>query len=331
MKYYKKRNKLFYYILFGLIILCLLYFWITVYGNPIIENFTNVSYYNWWGRDSKPTNKERETINKILSFLPNDQSVHLYSVFGDEPNSSPDSQNGVYRIQISGESYYHDPNKFHLNLIPEIEYPNTNIIGFPYAFFHLLHTDVDIGTLTRPRNITIDEIKNKKFCLFAVSNGNAKERVEFFNQLSNYKKVDSCGKFMNNLGYNCPNNHESKDYQEFISQYKFMICFENTSSPNYFTEKLINAYVNGTIPIYWGCPNLDNYVNMSSILYLPPQYTDQDVSNLIERIKELDQDNEAYRSYYNSVFFKDGKIPDSFNLEIIQNKMANILNKPTKK
>jgi len=50
----------------------------------------------------------------------------------------------------------------------------------------------------------------------------------------------------------------------------FIICFENECKKNYFTEKLINAYYNKTIPIYWECSNIDHYINVDSILYLKP-------------------------------------------------------------
>ena len=38
-----------------------------------------------------------------------------------------------------------------------------------------------------------------------------------------------------------------------------MICFENLKVDYYFTEKLINAYLGGCIPIYWGCPNIEEF------------------------------------------------------------------------
>ena len=44
-----------------------------------------------------------------------------------------------------------------------------------------------------------------------------------------------------------------------------MICFENTSKPNYFTEKLVNAYYSGSIPIYWGDPNISKYIKNFNI------------------------------------------------------------------
>ena len=37
----------------------------------------------------------------------------------------------------------------------------------------------------------------------------------------------------------------------------FSICIENSSNKNYHTEKIIDAFLSKTIPIYWGCPNLE--------------------------------------------------------------------------
>jgi hypothetical protein len=161
------------------------------------------------------------------------------------------------------------------------------------------------------------ETPQSKFCLFSVTNGNAEDRIKFYNELMKYKKVDSCGKFMNNLGYNCPGNFGTKEYHDFISQYKFMICFENSSVKNYLSEKLINAYKCGTIPIYWGCPNVEDYVNTDAILYLKPGYTDDDVKTLIKEVEILDNDPIQYKKKYESIFFKNGVVPDSFNMEKI--------------
>ena len=37
----------------------------------------------------------------------------------------------------------------------------------------------------------------------------------------------------------------------------FSICIENSSNKGYHTEKIIDAFLSKTIPIYWGCPNLE--------------------------------------------------------------------------
>ena len=37
----------------------------------------------------------------------------------------------------------------------------------------------------------------------------------------------------------------------------FSICVENSSNNGYHTEKVIDAFLSKTIPVYWGCPNLE--------------------------------------------------------------------------
>ena len=37
----------------------------------------------------------------------------------------------------------------------------------------------------------------------------------------------------------------------------FSICVENSSNRGYHTEKIIDAFLSKTVPIYWGCPNLE--------------------------------------------------------------------------
>jgi hypothetical protein len=47
---------------------------------------------------------------------------------------------------------------------------------------------------------------------------------------------------------------------------QFHICIENTKRKNWFTEKLIDCLQTKTIPIYWGCPNIDDWFNMDGFI-----------------------------------------------------------------
>jgi hypothetical protein len=64
---------------------------------------------------------------------------------------------------------------------------------------------------------------------------------------------------------------------------------------------------------------------MSSILYLKPDFTDKDLTNLINEIIYLDTNPTAYKSKYESIFFKNGILPDEFNMIKIQEKINNII------
>lgn len=48
---------------------------------------------------------------------------------------------------------------------------------------------------------------------------------------------------------------------DVLPDYKFCICYENISSMRgYVTEKILDALVNKCVPIYWGAPNIADYV-----------------------------------------------------------------------
>jgi hypothetical protein len=65
--------------------------------------------------------------------------------------------------------------------------------------------------------------------------------------------------------------------EEALLDFRYSIVIENTKQNNYFTEKLIDCLVVGTIPIYWGCPNIPDYFNMDGILTF----------NTAEELKEI--------------------------------------------
>ena len=48
--------------------------------------------------------------------------------------------------------------------------------------------------------------------------------------------------------------------QALIASYKFAVCFENIEFPGYVTEKIIDCLVAGVIPIYWGAPDIADFV-----------------------------------------------------------------------
>tara|TARA_R110002153_G_scaffold119109_1_gene264039 strand:- start:7641 stop:8393 length:753 start_codon:yes stop_codon:yes gene_type:complete len=44
-----------------------------------------------------------------------------------------------------------------------------------------------------------------------------------------------------------------------LKDYRFSLIIENEYSNNWFTEKLIDCLVTGTVPIFWGCPNIHKF------------------------------------------------------------------------
>lgn len=52
----------------------------------------------------------------------------------------------------------------------------------------------------------------------------------------------------------------AKSKAETLSQYTFALCFENMILKGWITEKMFDCFFAGTIPIYWGAPEITDYV-----------------------------------------------------------------------
>lgn len=132
-----------------------------------------------------------------------------------------------------------------------------------------------------------------RFCGFVVSNAGNKsvqKRIQFFHRLSRYRRVDSGGRTLNNMGGPIPGGPAGK--LDFLRSCKFNIAFENASIPGYTTEKLYEAMQARALPIYWGNPRVGEEFNATSFLNYPDFPSEE---ALIERIIELDRDDGKYR------------------------------------
>lgn len=77
------------------------------------------------------------------------------------------------------------------------------------------------------------------------------------------------------------------DKQAVISRYKFAICFENMSYPGYVTEKIIDCFKAGVIPIYLGAPDICDFVPKAAFVDLR-EYADLD--ELYRHLTDITED-----------------------------------------
>lgn len=128
---------------------------------------------------------------------------------------------------------------------------------------------------------------NRKFCNFVYSNNSNADpfRDYFYLELSKYKRIDSGGKRMNNMG------ERVKNKLDFIKDYKFTIAFENSSVNGYTTEKIVEPMIMNSMPIYWGNRLIDKDFNPKSFVYVRDK---ADLNRAIERVIELDNNDDLY-------------------------------------
>lgn len=145
---------------------------------------------------------------------------------------------------------------------------------------------------TKPRPFNQQDLAKKTgFCSFVYSNYLADPpREEMFNKLSAYKKVDAGGAYLNNIG------GRIKNKLAFEMAHKFSIAFENSSRSGYTTEKLPNALVAGTVPVYWGNPDIHKEFNPNRFINC---HAYKNFDEVAERVKEIDNDDNLYLKIIN--------------------------------
>lgn len=146
---------------------------------------------------------------------------------------------------------------------------------------------------------SVTDIKTR-FCGFVSGNPNCQKRNELFQQISSYKKVDSAGPLFNNVPLIPRGLEAAKNKYNFLKEYKFNLCPENSSYPGYLTEKLFHAFYCKTIPIYWGDPTAAMSFNPKAFINWHEYKSDK---ILLDRIKELDNNESMYFDMYMQPIF----------------------------
>lgn len=175
-------------------------------------------------------------------------------------------------------------------------------------------------------------LTKKHFCNFIYANSKADpKRDQFFNLLNDYKNVGSPGSHLNNMKIDIGERFSS-DWMfskiDFQSRCKFTIAFENSSSPGYTTEKIMHAFIANTIPIYWGNPDISKDFNDRAFINC---HDYENFNEVVERVKEIDQNKELYLSILAEPPFPEKKIPEQFREEKLLNFISSILEKDLEK
>ena len=181
-----------------------------------------------------------------------------------------------------------------------------------------------IENINRSKLTKKDLINKTKFCNFVYDNkkGNLFRR-RFFEELNKYKKVDSAGKFLNNTGF------VTKDKMELQKKYRFTIAFENEKYPNYCTEKIIDAFISRTIPIYWGDCNIYKNINSNAFINCEDE-SEKSIKRIISKINEIEKNEDLWLEIINEpIFLKENFVKEK--KEELEKFLCNILNSKEKK
>lgn len=244
-----------------------------------------------------------EYINYEISNDEDESDIIVHSCFSRKLEFS---ENKIH-IFFTGEPIYVDSDLYTINLSFHMNSKYNNVIMCsPQMLLSIYNADIpkSLFLKNRPKKTTIPS----KFCCF-VTRVEKTERMDFFNRLSKYKKVDSLGPCLNNTGILAPFVYDK--FIEMVSDYKFIITFENTQIDKYITEKIFHGYNSQIIPIYWGSKYINELFNMESMIYIE-EYNEFHIDNAIKQIIEIDNNDEMYINKVNETVFNKGIDIDCF-------------------
>jgi hypothetical protein len=95
--------------------------------------------------------------------------------------------------------------------------------------------------------------------------------------IENFGNISSC--FKGKLEYNSYCKFEG------LYPYHYSLAFENSSCYNCVSEKPVDALLTWTMPIYWGCPNVSDYLPEGSYHHIKDIDDFKSIEQVIEIIK----------------------------------------------
>jgi hypothetical protein len=281
-------------------------------------------------RMNNQTNPSKEIRIHFVDFWPafDKENNFIVSALAPYYKVIMDSVNPEYLFcSASGIDHFKYKNPAKIYFTGENDVPDFNLYDYAMGSSHLdfggryfrfpLYVLSEGFDKLFSESFDTEAVVKRKFCNFVYSNAQFSDpyRQAFFHRLSQYKKVDSGGKYLNNIG------KPVADKLAFIGEYKFTIAFENSSVSGYTTEKLVDPMRVNSLPVYWGNPDVGKDFNTKSFIN-GMDYSSMD--ELVEEIVRLDNDDVAYLDKLSQPWIESGKIPDfkadlaAFLVEIIE-------------
>lgn len=250
----------------------------------------------WWNDEN--TNHITDILSKHFNIRYDDKNpdLILYSCF-DNFDENTSIIKDIPSLFIMGENHFipEIPTGIHYSMTFEPTKDNNLQAGYPLYFEPTIYNIPDVDKVLKERKL--ENFENKKYACAVISNGDSSEiefRINLVNIISKYKDIDHGGKWRNNVG-GCV-----QDKLQFLNNYKFNICFENSQRDMYITEKILDAYLGNTIPIYAG-GNAETIFNPDSFINL----NNKSEEEIIEIIKEVNENDELYKKMYNAPILLD--------------------------
>ena len=224
------------------------------------------------------------------------------------------------------------------NYIPDFNLVDYGICHYPITLqdrcfsFPVCVEYVD-GTLKKltekNRDYSSDILKQKTlFANFIASHESEYNiRGDFFKKLNEYKRVESAGSYLNNMPNGALVNREDGSKTELQQTCKFTLCFESTKHEGFVTEKIAEAFLTDSIPIYYGSSMAKEIFNKNAYIDIADYNSFDDA---VKKIIELDNNDEEYLKMLSQPIFKDSNYYQN-KMEQLEKFICHIFEQPIEK
>lgn len=130
-------------------------------------------------------------------------------------------------------------------------------------------------------------------CFVSNTSRTSYDRDGYMAELMQHLAVDSYGRAMTNRKLVLDRGRATK--LAICARYKFTLAFENSISQDYVSEKFFDPLVAGSVPVYIGAPNIDQFAPAERCFIDATAFGGP--RELAAYLSELDRDERAYTSY----------------------------------
>lgn len=131
-------------------------------------------------------------------------------------------------------------------------------------------------------------------CSFISGDVDRSGRIPYLKALSNCIDIHRYGRHGNR---EIPGDEGEATKMKLSARYKFSFAFENAIAPDYVTEKFFQPLLAGSVPVYLGAPNVDEYAPVDDCYINAADFSGPQA--LADYLLELDRDRAAYEHYLN--------------------------------
>lgn len=254
---------------------------------------------------------------------PGEADYLFYSPFTPDHHAArPD----VVKILIVGENLCPDFNACDYAISGEyLDYGDRHLRMPHYAAYTAAE-----ALASRPVLTTEDLARKTGFCNFVYSNSALADprRDRFFHALNGVVPVVSAGQHLrndNSLQRRDPTADWGAEKRALMERFRFTIAMENSEQAGYVTEKISDAFMARTVPIYWGDPRVVEEFNPAAFLHLR-DYSDH--AEAVADIRKLDAAPDRLLAMLNAPVFSGGIDRVAAYLAAARDFLENIFDRP---